>query len=92
MLARVPSGRVAAAAAKLVEALGLAEDDPRRLDAEVLLALAPRVDGGDTVAARELRRVAAVMQLERAPAQPDLVDVVREQRRRRRAAQGWPTS
>jgi hypothetical protein len=89
LLANLPSGRVAVVAAKLVEGLGLAEDDPRRLDAEVLLALAPRVERGDTTAARELRRVAAALQLDQASAQLDFVDVLRERRRRRRAAQGW---
>ena len=91
LLAELPAGRVAVAAAKLVEGLGLAEDDPRRLDAEVLLALAPRVDRGDTTAARELRRIAAVLPVERPPGRPDFVDKLREERRRRRAAQGWPT-
>jgi hypothetical protein len=86
----VPAGRVAAAAAKLVRGLGLAENDPRCLDAEVLLALAPRVDRGDTTAARELRRIAAALPLEGPPTQPDFVDMLREERRRRRAAQGWP--
>ena len=87
-----PAGRVAVVAAKLVEGLGLAEDDPRQLDAEVLLALAPRVDRGDTTAARELRRIAAALPVERPPDRPGSLDVLREERRRRRAAQGWPTS
>jgi hypothetical protein len=91
LLAKVPAGRVAMVAAKLVEGLGLAEDDPRRLDAEVLLALAPRVDRGDTTTARELRRIAAALPVERPPNRPGLVDILREERRRRRAAHGWPT-
>ena len=91
LLAKLPAGRVAVVAAKLVEGLGLAEDEPRRLDAEVLLALAPRVDRGDTTATRELRRIAAALPVERPPDQLDIVDMLRKERRRRRAARGWPT-